>query len=348
MRTIGRSPGAIEIARNNANFYASRDPFEDMSSFGSRTTPVGFYNGDTYDGYETLDSASPYGLYDMAGNVWQWTADVTEGLHDRYLRGGSKDTYEADLRIWVRNSATPTYFSPGVGFRCVRELLGRTLSFAATHGVRLTTRLRERLGAYWPLTKSLQTGLLLTTGLAGYMSARCPVMHWHDFLGLGLSLFLAIAGSTILNMWYDRDIDAVMNRTHHRPLASGRVRPREALRLGLLLSLLGVSLAALMAPLFGLIVFAGLLFDVVVYTLWLKRRTCWSILWGGLSGGMPILAGRAYGLGRVDEVGILLALAVLFWIPTHILTFSLRYAADYHAARIPTFPPPTEPGPPGR
>jgi formylglycine-generating enzyme required for sulfatase activity len=113
-------PWGEEIQRNNANFYASRDPFEDMSSFGSRTSPVGFYNGKKYGDYQTLDSASPYGLYDMAGNVWQWTGDVYEGMHLRFLRGGSKDTYEMDLRIWVRNNATPTYFSPGVGFRCVR------------------------------------------------------------------------------------------------------------------------------------------------------------------------------------------------------------------------------------
>lgn len=114
-------PWGNEIARNNANFYASRDPFEDMSSFGSRTTPVGLYNGKTYSGYQTLNSVSPYGLYDMAGNVWQWTGDVYEGQHYRYLRGGSKDTYEMDLRVWVRNNATPTYFSPDVGFRCARN-----------------------------------------------------------------------------------------------------------------------------------------------------------------------------------------------------------------------------------
>ncbi len=113
-------PWGEEIQRSNANFYASRDPFEDMSSFGSRTTPVGFFNGSTYDGYTTLDSASPYGLYDMAGNVWQWTGDVYEGMHYRFMRGGSKDTYEMDLRAWARNNATPTYFSPGVGFRCAR------------------------------------------------------------------------------------------------------------------------------------------------------------------------------------------------------------------------------------
>jgi heme o synthase len=170
------------------------------------------------------------------------------------------------------------------------------------------------------------------------MSARCPVMHWYDFLGLAVSLFLAIAGSTIINMWYDRDIDSVMNRTHHRPLADGSIAPTEALRLGLVLSLIGVGMAVAMSPLYGLIVFAGLFFDAVVYTLWLKRRTCWSIVWGGISGGMPILAGRAFGNGTIDGIGILLALAVLFWIPTHILTFAMRYFEDYQKARIPTIP----------
>src|SRR5512136_1703723 len=94
-------------------------------------------------------------------------------------------------------------------------------------------RILSKFRLFWPLNKSLQTGLLLSTGLAGFMTARCPVMHWYDFLSLGVSLFLAIAGSTILNMWYDRDIDSVMNRTHHRPLSDGRVSPNEAFRLGL-------------------------------------------------------------------------------------------------------------------
>ncbi len=121
--TDGRPfPWGWEIMRENANFYSSRDPFEGMSSFGSRTSPVGFYSGQIYDGYATLDSASPYGLYDMAGNVWQWIGDVQpqEGFSDRFMHGGSKDTYDMDLRVWVRNSAPPMYYSPGVGFRCVR------------------------------------------------------------------------------------------------------------------------------------------------------------------------------------------------------------------------------------
>ncbi len=113
-------PWGEEIQRENANFYASRDPFEDMKTYGSRTTPVGFFNGKVYGAYATLDSVSPYGLYDMAGNVWQWTGDVYEGMHYRFMRGGSKDSYEMDLRVWARNNAAPAYFSPGVGFRCVR------------------------------------------------------------------------------------------------------------------------------------------------------------------------------------------------------------------------------------
>ena len=196
----------------------------------------------------------------------------------------------------------------------------------------------EKIRNYFPLIKSLQTGLLISTGLAGYMSARCPVTHPATMLGLLMSLFASISGSTILNMWWDRDIDAKMGRTQKRPLAAGKVSPSEALRVGLALSALGVGLAAAMDLLYGLIIFAGLFFDVVVYSMWLKRRTCWSIVWGGVSGGMPILAGRALGMGEIDWIGAVLALGILFWIPTHILTFSMKYFKDYQAAGVPTFP----------
>ena len=197
-----------------------------------------------------------------------------------------------------------------------------------------TTKFRH----YWSLTKPLQSGLLLATGLAGYMSARCPVLHISALLGLAGSLFLAIAGSTVLNMWWDRDIDAKMGRTQKRATSSGAVDENEALRVGLILSVIGVGWAVTMDALYGLIVFAGLFFDVAVYSMWLKRRTCWSIVWGGVSGAMPILAGRALGLGFIDWIGVTLALGVLFWIPTHTLTFSMKFAKDYADACVPTFP----------
>jgi protoheme IX farnesyltransferase len=195
-----------------------------------------------------------------------------------------------------------------------------------------------KIRLYWPLTKSLQTGLLVSTGLAGYMSARCPVFNIPTMIGLLVSLVASISGSTILNMWWDRDIDAKMGRTKKRPLASGKVAPREALIVGLIVSAFGVGLAFILDALYGMIIFAGLFFDVIVYTIWLKRRTCWSIVWGGVSGGMPILAGRALGLGSLDWIGVVLSLGILFWIPTHILTFSMRYHDDYRVAGVPTFP----------
>ncbi len=198
--------------------------------------------------------------------------------------------------------------------------------------------LRAKIRLYWLLTKPLQSGLLLATGLAGYMSARCPVFNLDTLLGLAGSLFLAIAGSTILNMWWDRDIDACMRRTQSRPTSAGLLDPREVLRVGLIVSALGIGWAVGIDARYGLLVFAGLFFDVVVYSIWLKRRTCWSIVWGGVSGAMPILAGRALGVGAVDWIGITLALGVLFWIPTHTLTFSMKFAADYQAAGVPTFP----------
>ena len=113
-------PWGHEIAPEHANFVSSHDIFERIFAGAGGTTPVGFYNGQTYEGYGTQDSVSPYGLYDMAGNVWQWTGDVRDGQHYRNLRGGSHTNYAYNLRIWTHNNADPIHTSPSVGFRCAR------------------------------------------------------------------------------------------------------------------------------------------------------------------------------------------------------------------------------------
>jgi len=190
--------------------------------------------------------------------------------------------------------------------------------------------------SYFPLIKSLQTSLLLITGLAGYLSSRQAHIHPNSLLALAGSLFLAISGSTILNMWYDRDIDSLMKRTCHRPLPIQAISPAQALALGVVFSIAGITWALALSPLYAIVVSTGLLCDVIVYTLWLKRRTPWSIIFGGISGGIPVLAGRCLATGKVDGIGLLLLLAVLFWIPTHILTFSMKYIEDYQTANIPT------------
>lgn len=203
---------------------------------------------------------------------------------------------------------------------------------------RVAPKLREKLQAYGTLTKWKQSLLLLITGWAGFSSAKCPVMGWQMMLGMLGSLFLAICGSTVLNMVIDRDIDEKMGRTHKRPLPTGVLSFGEALGFGLILTLVGIGWAYSINPLYGWLVSGGLMIDVIVYSIWLKRKTPYSIIWGGVSGGMPILAGRALGLGYVDLIGILLGLAILLWIPTHIMTFSIKYSQDYANAGVPTFP----------
>lgn len=113
-------PWGEEVGHKYLNYYHSGDPFETAEGF-SDTTPVGFYNGKAYGDFQTADNSSPYGAYDMAGNVGEWTKDKIEGYHYRHIRGGSKATYEIDSRVWKYDSAEPQHMSPSVGFRCARD-----------------------------------------------------------------------------------------------------------------------------------------------------------------------------------------------------------------------------------
>ena len=115
--------------------------------------------------------------------------------------------------------------------------------------------LRQKVKDYWPLIKIWQTLLLVLTGLAGYLSSRCPLTTFPTVLGLLAALFLSVSGATILNMWYDRDIDAKMSRTDKRPMVTGLVDPSEGLKVGLVISALGVAIALVMDLLFGAIIF---------------------------------------------------------------------------------------------
>ncbi|MCK5076879.1 MAG: SUMF1/EgtB/PvdO family nonheme iron enzyme [Calditrichia bacterium] len=113
-------PWGDEIYPNITNYYSSSNVIAKLFAKKVYTTPVGYYNGKSYAGFETKNGANHYGLYDMAGNVWQWMGDVREHTHLRYMRGGSRTDHTPNLRIWTSNSAGPDYASPSVGFRCVR------------------------------------------------------------------------------------------------------------------------------------------------------------------------------------------------------------------------------------
>ena len=197
---------------------------------------------------------------------------------------------------------------------------------------------RPFLLAYLELTKPKQTALLMATGVGAFLMAAGTTVNWTVFLVAMLGMVAAVSGSTTLNMVLDCDIDARMPRTASRPLPAGEVGVAGALAFGAALAAAGVALSWLVDPLYGLIITIGLAFDVVVYTMVLKRRTPASILIGGVSGGMPALAGRALAVGSVDAVGLLLAAGVVLWIPAHILTLASRHAAEYEGAGIPVWP----------
>lgn len=188
------------------------------------------------------------------------------------------------------------------------------------------------------LTKPRQSALLLVTGVCSYTLTRGLPFDPNEGLLMALGLLFAISGCTVLSMVLDQDIDEKMTRTASRPLPSGAVRSLQALLFGGVISTVGLGLCFRLSRPFGLTVASGFATDLLVYTAWLKRRTALSIAFGGMSGGMPVLAGRVLAAGRVDGIGLLLAGSVLLWIPSHILTLATRYATDYERAGVPVFP----------
>ena len=116
-------PWGDHINGNITNFGSSTNALQRL--FGgsiARTSPVGYFNGNTYDDFVTEDNKSPYGLYDMGGNVWQWVGDDYPDVHYRYLRGGSFSNYEYNIFVWARNSAGPDFYNINMGFRCARDI----------------------------------------------------------------------------------------------------------------------------------------------------------------------------------------------------------------------------------
>jgi len=203
---------------------------------------------------------------------------------------------------------------------------------------------KNLLTLFGELIKARQTILLVYTGVFSYfitVASLAVEINWYNLLHLAISLYLAISGTTVLNMYIDRDIDAIMERTKDRPLPSGRVTASAVLTFGTIFTVLGIFLAFLTLNwLSALIIFFGFFFDVVVYSILLKRRTKFSILFGGIAGGLPAWAGRVAILGHLDWIGFLLLLFILAWIPVHILTIALipKNFEGYKKAKIPMWP----------
>ncbi len=190
---------------------------------------------------------------------------------------------------------------------------------------------------YFELLKPRVMTLVVFTGFAGMWVA--PGMeNIHPFLLVIAIACLAInAGAAgAINMWYDRDIDAVMNRTKDRPLPDGRVHPGEALAFGVILSVFSVMMMGLATNWLAAALLAGAnLFYVFIYTIWLKRRTPQNIVIGGAAGAFPPMIGWAAVTGDITLYPLILFAIIFMWTPPHFWALSLFANSDYKRADIP-------------
>lgn len=160
-----------------------------------------------------------------------------------------------------------------------------------------------------------------------------------SLIAAGVSAITAAsAGCDVLTSYLDRDIDKVMHRTRHRPIPSGRISPNNALAWGLILAVIGLVIAYLINPLSFVWIGLGVLDNVVVYSLLLKRRSSLNIILGGISGGLPVMFGWSAVTNGVALLPVLLAALVVLWIPGHIWSLAIFTKDDYERARIPMLP----------
>lgn len=153
-----------------------------------------------------------------------------------------------------------------------------------------------------------------------------------------VSITAASAGCDTITSYVDRDIDAVMNRTKRRPIPSGRIAPGRALSWGLFLAAVGLALAYWINFLSFVWIGLGIVDNVIVYSLFLKRRNPLNIILGGISGGLPVMFGWSAVTNSVELLPILLAALVVLWIPGHIWSLAIFTKEDYKRARVPMLP----------
>ncbi len=193
-------------------------------------------------------------------------------------------------------------------------------------------------GDYIALLKPRVMSLSIFTALVGLLLAPVPVNPVVGFAAL-LAIAVGAGAAGALNMWYDADIDAVMQRTCRRPIPAGKVTRQEALAFGLTLAAfavftLGVVTNWAAAALLAFTIF----FYVVIYTMWLKRATPQNIVIGGAAGAFPPMVGYVAATGHLSLVSLVLFAIIFIWTPPHFWALALVKAGDYQKAGIPNMP----------
>ncbi|MBL8703065.1 MAG: protoheme IX farnesyltransferase [Alphaproteobacteria bacterium] len=194
------------------------------------------------------------------------------------------------------------------------------------------------VGDFVALLKPRVMSLVVFTAFAGLVAAPGSL---HPLLAAIAVLCIAVAAGAAgaINMWYDRDIDALMTRTKDRPIPAGRMDPSEALAFGVVLSIGSVLTMALAVNYVAAALLAlSIGFYVFVYTMWLKRRTPQNIVIGGAAGAFPPMIGWAAVTGDVSVASIALFAIVFMWTPPHFWALSLFRAGEYAKAGVPMLP----------
>ncbi|NWA28110.1 protoheme IX farnesyltransferase [Pseudomonas gingeri] len=192
---------------------------------------------------------------------------------------------------------------------------------------------------YLELTKPKVVVLMLITSLVGMFLATRAGVPWTVLVFGNLGIGLCAGGAAVVNHVVDRRIDALMARTHNRPLAQGRVSPAAALGFALVLALLGQALLlGFTNPLTAWLTLASLLGYAVIYTGFLKRATPQNIVIGGLAGAAPPLLGWVAATGHVSAEPLLLVLIIFAWTPPHFWALAIHRKEEYAKADIPMLP----------
>ena len=188
------------------------------------------------------------------------------------------------------------------------------------------------------LTKPRVMSLVVFTGLCGLLAAPVTIPAVLGFTAI-LCIALGAGAAGALNQWYEADLDAKMRRTANRPLPAKRMDRQTALHFGVGLSVFSVILMELATNYLAAILLAiSILFYVMIYTVWLKRRTAQNIVIGGAAGAFPPLIGWVAATGRIELLPVLLFAIIFLWTPPHFWALSLFVRSDYAAANVPMLP----------
>jgi protoheme IX farnesyltransferase len=197
----------------------------------------------------------------------------------------------------------------------------------------------DKVKAYVSLTKPRIIELLLVTTVPTMVLAARGLPSGWLILETLIGGTLAAGGANAINMYIDRDIDAIMHRTSRRPLVTGAVTPQAALAFAVALELAAfIELALLVNLISAVLAVAATLFYVFIYSLWLKRTSMQNIVIGGAAGAVPVLVGWTAVRGSLSLAPIVLFLVIFVWTPPHFWALAIRYRSDYVAAEVPMLP----------